>query len=559
MSSPATIHVEESPALLLSRYWGKANPEVGGHHTVLGHSLDVAACAFILLERNRVLNRRFAKRCGIPEGSAPLTAAALCALHDIGKLDTRFQRKAPAIANALRPETAGIATGKYDHGTEGFRLLETDERDRVVELLGGDGFALLRAVCGHHGALPTRDEPDPSRSKLPRAVKRQDIRARRVFMDRVLAFFAGRGVALPWTGLVDGASAQLLAGLCAIADWIGSNTEYFPYQIGEVDLDEYWQAAHDRALIACEAAGLIRVPASGAGFRELFPSFEPRDVQRLAERLPLAEPALVIIEAEMGKGKTEAALSLASRLLGCEVADGLTVALPTIATANAMFDRLVEVAPRIFAGESVETDQPQLQVALAHGRASRESRFQRLVQPSLRSRDADAVDATVTCARWFLHKKRVLLAQLGVGTIDQALQAALVVRHQFVRMLALSRNVVIVDEVHAYDAYMEVLLEHLLRWLGALDVPVVLLSATLPSERRRALTCAWRGVEADDVGLESIEDALARPYPLLTVATREGVEEISQPRSRMLRMPSPLARSSSTPTLQRRKRRPPAG
>ena len=83
-----------------------------------------------------------------------------------------------------------------------------------------------------------------------------------------------------------------------------------------------------------------------------------------------------------------------------------------------------------------------------------------------------------------------------MGTIDQALQAALVVRHQFVRMFGLSRNVVIVDEVHAYDAYMEVLLEHLLGWLGALGVPVILLSATLPSERRAALARAWRGPEA---------------------------------------------------------------
>ena len=199
------------------------------------------------------------------------------------------------------------------------------------------------------------------------------------------------------------------------------------------------------------------------------------------------------------------------------------MALPTMATSNAMFARVEAVAPRLFPA-------PDVQLALAHGRASRQPRFQLLVQRGLRARDLDTPEASVMCARWLLNKKRILLAQVGVGTIDQTLQAALVVRHQFVRMFGLSRNVVIIDEVHAYDAYMEVLLEHLLGWLGALRVPVVLLSATLPSERRAALARAWRGAdtpadgddEVEHVPADDLETAKTRPYPLVSVTTRGG-------------------------------------
>jgi CRISPR-associated endonuclease/helicase Cas3 len=515
---------------LLASYWGKADPDVAArghdHHTVLGHSLDVAACAYILVERNPTLAAQLAASSGIARGAVPLTFAAACALHDVGKLDTRFQRKAPSVADALRPHTAAIQGGRYDHGTEGFRQIEDDEAasTHIHGLLGPSAIPILRAVCGHHGALPTRDEPDASRSKLPRSIRREDAEARRAFQERVVGFFVSRGAMLPWTGDADGSLVQRLAGLCAVADWLGSNVDHFRYSPGPiVDLGSYWTHACQLAVEACAQAGLLRATPVAVNFGELFPGYLPRDVQTLTEQVPFDVPALIVVEAEMGKGKTEAALSMAARFIARGIGDGVTVALPTMATSNAMFRRVEEAAPRLFPLRDV-------QLALAHGRASRDTRFQALVQRGLRAQDLDNPEASVTCARWLLNKKRILLAQVGVGTIDQALQAALVVRHQFVRMFGLSRNVVVVDEVHAYDAYMEVLLEHLLGWLGALGVPVIVLSATLPSARRAALARAWQGLEAPTDGVDEgkpsptddLETARERPYPLVTVTTRAG-------------------------------------
>ena len=339
----------------------------------------------------------------------------------------------------------------------------------------------------------------------------------------VAEFFGHRGASLPWTPTPDGAVVQRLAGLCAVADWIGSNEVNFPYTAGPVsDPDAYWEQACKSADTACRSTGLLRAAPRDVGFAELFPgslletlksSLKPpaSKVQRSSSSKP-----------RWGRERPRQRFSLAARFLSNGVADGLTVALPTMATSNAMFGRIEEFVPRLFPSAEV-------QLALAHGRASREPRFMTLLHCPLRPQDSDAPEASVSCARWLVNRKRILLAQVGVGTVDQALQAALVVRHQFVRMFGLSRNVVIIDEVHAYDAYMEVLLEHLLGWLGALGVPVILLSATLPSDRRAALARAWRGgcapnaaEAARDAGTESVESARSHPYPLVSVTTREA-------------------------------------
>jgi CRISPR-associated endonuclease/helicase Cas3 len=504
----------------LARYWGKAAPEMAAsgaaHHTVLGHSLDVAACAFVLVARHPVLAGRLSESSGLPVAQLPLTIAAVCGLHDVGKLDTRFSRKAAVIADQLRPQTAGIPSGRYDHGTEGFRQLERDDAafGQLEGHLGPSAIPLLRAVTGHHGSLPTIDEPDPSRATIPRSLVLEDATARRLFVDLVCEFFGSLGALLPWPSGVSGETCQRVAGLCAISDWIGSDTQHFPYRPGPiVDVAAYWSESCERADVACGAAGLLRATTSATAFELLFPGYVPRDVQILTEGVAGDEPALVIVEAEMGKGKTEAALSLAARFIKNQHAEGITVGLPTMATSNAMFARVEDFTPRLYSGEDV-------QIALAHSRASRQPRFYALVQRGLRARDIDAAEASVSCARWLLNKKRVLLAQIGVGTIDQALQAALTVKHQFVRLFGLSRNVVIIDEVHAYDAYMEVLLEHLLSWLGAMQVPVILLSATLPSARRAALAAAWRGSPASADEPDTADVAEARPYPLVTIASR---------------------------------------
>ena len=186
----------------------------------------------------------------------------------------------------------------------------------------------------------------------------------------------------------------------------------------------------------------------------------------------------------MGEGKTEAALYLAEhwRRKGN---GGAYVALPTMATSNGMFPRLKNFLEKTIVGWT--------QLHLVHGQAILNEQYQDLLQNG-QVYDDDGHPGAVIAGAWFAaQKKQAILAPYGIGTIDQALLSVLQTKHFFLRLFGLAGKTVILDEVHAYDAYMTTLMELLLKWLGALGSPVVLLSATLPAERRTALLRAYAG------------------------------------------------------------------
>ena len=203
----------------------------------------------------------------------------------------------------------------------------------------------------------------------------------------------------------------------------------------------------------------------------------------------------------MGEGKTEAAFYAHLELQRRFGHRGLYIALPTKATGNAMFRRTLRFL------KSQGCERP-LDLQLLHGGTLLNDDFQRL-KPSGIHDEQSAGD--VRAGEWFTHKKRALLSEYGVGTIDQALLTILPVRHQFVRLWGLANRVVVFDEIHAYDAYTSTLLLHLLRWLLALGSSVVLLSATLPPAFRRNLAELTNSdMTAADAG-----------YPRLTVYTQD--------------------------------------
>jgi CRISPR-associated endonuclease/helicase Cas3 len=105
----------------------------------------------------------------------------------------------------------------------------------------------------------------------------------------------------------------------------------------------------------------------------------------------------------------------------------------------------------------------------------------------LKIKSVENPEESIAATSWFTARKRGLLANYGTGTIDQALMAVLKVRHFFLRLFGLAGKLIVLDEIHAYDAYMTEEISRLIGWLPYCDSSVVLLSATLPNSRRQQL------------------------------------------------------------------------
>jgi CRISPR-associated endonuclease/helicase Cas3 len=262
-------------------------------------------------------------------------------------------------------------------------------------------------------------------------------------------------------------------------------------------------------------------------FAELFPSLRtPNPLQQQAFNLvrDSVGPCLLLIEAAMGEGKTEAALSATEAWASALGYRGTYFALPTQATSNQMFSRV-----RAFLEGRAQGDRLALQ--LLHGHASLSAEFEELRARGVRAFEArdigESGSESIFASTWFTYRKRGLLASFGVGTVDQVLMAALTGRHIFVRLFGLAGKAVIIDEVHAYDTYMSTLLERLLEWLGAMESSVVLLSATLPSERRADLLKAY----STGLQLAAPDQPVSTSYPRITMLSRAGVRSVTFPSS----------------------------
>jgi CRISPR-associated endonuclease/helicase Cas3 len=315
----------------------------------------------------------------------------------------------------------------------------------------------------------------------------------------------------------------LLAGLTSVADWIGSSETFFPHANG-VDPEEYVRWATERAEQAvCEMGWTGWRPSlTTKGFEDMF-GFTPRPLQQRASEIvhQLDGPALAIVEAPMGEGKTEAAFYLSRCWNGRLGQKGCYVALPTQATSDQMFHRV-----RQFLATEYPSQKVNLQ--LLHGRAALSEEYRELrLNVTQDSEGVTGESGSVVAEEWFAPKKRGLLAPFAVGTVDQALLAVLQTRHSFVRLFGLAHKTVVIDEVHACDTYMSTLLERLLEWLHALGCTVVMLSATLPADRRQRLLAAF-GPDG--------EPPPHVPYPRITYtsATRTDVIEL-EPEGRLAR------------------------
>jgi len=489
-----SLRVSEATA----RLWAKSDPP----YALWRHLLDVAAVAHELLTVFPL--------AAIPD---PLIAA-IVGLHDVGKADPLFQLKVPVLATQVGDEYFGPLRTGWTHEVAAFRH-EARSARVVIDLLVGERFgwsraianAVGRAVRGHHGNFGATLTPE---DQYPGAIAARWRDVRRELCDMVIDVVGAQPASEPSITALDVFGVRLSA-LIVAADWIASNGALF--RVGALDDNpaRHWAVARDAARTSLSLLGVARPRRArfeAPSWSDLFgTTLTPRGVQQVvsAAEAPPIPPGLVIIEASTGEGKTEAALYLAEQWQFALAKAGVYFALPTQATSNDVHRRYTEFLQRT---------NPDAAPLLVHGMAwlaDTEAQAGELDPAS----DASAAEQQREAAAWIRNARRALLAPHAVGTIDQVLLAALSVRFGFLRLMGLGTKVLVVDEVHACDTYMQERLGRVLRWCRAQETPVVLLSATLARSQRDFLVRCWYG-EGCDPKLPEAQD-----YPLVTIAPFE--------------------------------------
>lgn len=307
-------------------------------------------------------------------------------------------------------------------------------------------------------------------------------------------------------------------GLLIMADWIASNSDYFPL----IDIDDKKISDSEfrfqngmRSWIKDRPIQIETCPEENQLFKDRF-EFNPREFQAIVYETveSIEKPGIMILEAPMGLGKTEAALAAAEVLMSKTGSSGLFFGLPTQATSNGMFRRVESWLEKLT--EYYGTSQS---LRLSHGKAALNDDMNRLRNTARQINADESSDESVFVNEWFSGRKKAMLDDFVVGTVDGFLLSALKQKHLALRHLGFSKKVIIIDEVHAYDTYMQQYLEEALRWMGAYGAPVILISATLPPEKRESLIEVYlrgTGMKRRDMLFPEETLSAVDSYPLIT-------------------------------------------
>jgi len=448
---------ESNDALKLKECLAKTriteNEKREGGRDVFDHCSIVGEVARELLARMP----SFLRSSLFPEGSV-----LVAAIHDIGKVSPTFQEKIYRgtdnyVPNSLASLSHINPALEKNWGYHAGVSMATAHALKI-------GRQIPQIIGQHHGYSP----------ELNGLVAEDNVFGGALWQERRVELVQNIKMAtgLEFPVIKNPLQAKAVAGLTTVADWIGSGPDFDNPAVA-------WQPLIKGAV---DAAGFVTPTiVKGLGFNNIF-GFKPRGIQELlTENAKM--PGTYILEAPMGIGKTEAALYAAYSIIAAGQATGFYFALPTQLTSNKIHDRVNDFLKKILTSEC-----PHRRALLLHGNA--------WLKEIEMGEDGGAGGS------WFSVGKRGILAPFAVGTIDQALMAVMNVKHGFVRAFGLAGKVVILDEVHSYDAYTGTILDQLVETLRALQCTVIILSATLTKERREKLLT---------------QEVFNDSYPLLTV------------------------------------------
>lgn len=451
----------------MAALWAKSSP----YHPLWKHLLDASAVSLVL--PNPMARDKWSKE----------QVAWAVGLHDVGKADGAFQHQIDDFTQELADAGfAKTADAKCRHERLSARFIKECLECAGVSERYPD--TVQRALVAHHGYWD-----ECSRPVGEVYAKAQDA------LCQMLKDVLGLKKILLSDPANHSSAGMRLAGHIVLCDWIASSEEFFDWQLFR-ETDDLWDYANLALAMAVHEVHRLQLERveGAAKPNEIVLSTRPLQQAIFENDIP---PSLVIIEAPMGEGKTEAAWILAEkwRERGC---NGMYMALPTMATSDSLHTRYRDdYLAKLGRSEAAH---------LVHGMAWLRDDLEPRRPPNV----GEPGDDRTAAAAWFRPTRRAMLAAHGVGTVDQAMLAGMHVKFGFLRLFGLADRVLVIDEVHAYDAYMSAIICRLLQWCACLEIPVILLSATLSAAQRAAMIEAY-GATGGDPGPDAA-------YPLVTVA-----------------------------------------
>lgn len=497
--------------------------------SLIQHMLDAGSVAARLWDTWLApgLQERFSEHLHLSMEDTRALVCWLAATHDMGKATPEFSGQ----LDARRDENLAIYRQRIEQQdfefpedlvapTSGLRCPHSKYSQSIlthlltnnVEGLPSEVAETLASVSGAHHGTPANylsNSADLSNVILERLSPKwhdtwqelYNITLERFGASSALQQLAQHGRAIP-------VSVQFcITGFVIMSDWIASNPDFFLMgtfgsaeqeqraRIGwqALGLEQRWTAALDTNPDT-PAADLY---ASRFGWNN--PTLRPMQEVVVEAARSMQSGGMMCIEAPMGQGKTEAGLIAAEFLAQATGRTGVAFAAPTQATSNALFDRViewVEYQTNNVAQEHGGPIEPH-SMFLGHSKNRFNKSYEALSKADIfdesstpgRENNRKTLRPGTSLARhsWLSGTKKGLLSSFVVCTIDQVLMTALQARHVMLRYLGLASKVIIIDEVHAYDAYMNQYLSAALYWLGQMNAPVILMSATLPAEIRTRL------------------------------------------------------------------------
>lgn len=441
----------------------KAKPYV----TLQEHMMDVGylAEAFMLHGSMQHITAVFAERTQNTFSEVVATFAALCAMHDIGKCHPAFQSELSKHDETLAEELQhfGLVCNNPDFRHERYSVQVMTEHN--IE------NTYTHVVAYHHlcksGVITEKYHcPDEA---IWHALQQEGIEV--VLQQWTIHDLRGR--------FYKNMGANILLGMMMQCDWIASGQEWQNFKQQNRVLTPRACAQKFLQEQKMDNVTLSQI-LQGVDFETAF-SFAPNSLQLEAMRIAKEyQPDVTMIQYPCGGGKSEAGCAVCA-IAGKDMG-GIHIGMPTNATAEGIVGRMRRIAKNCgiqdnipeFCGHAMFSDNPE-----------------------------DHVDPFFLAHRSRFHANY----PFAVETVDQQLKSICQYRYSAMPLVALSNKALLVDEVHAYDMFMQTELEQRIRWCVAAKQPIVLLSATMSTKQKTALLKA--------AGARNFK--CSQEYPVITI------------------------------------------